>query len=245
MRRAVWGLPQAGILAHKCLRQKLAPFGNPGLLHHNTRPILFTLVVDNFGIKYVNADNVQHLIASIQKNYSLTKDWKGALYCGIKLEWDYINRTVDTLMPGYVEKKLQEYGHIMPKKLQTCPYSPEPKQFGTDAQAPLPPDTSPKLDAKGIKHVQQIMCIILYYAWAINMTVLKALSSLAVEQTKASDKTIVRCTQLLDYLLHNAVAKVCFHAYDIILNIHSNASYLLEAQAQSRTCRHFFMGWTP
>jgi hypothetical protein len=27
MRRAVWGLPQAGILASKCLRRKLAPFG--------------------------------------------------------------------------------------------------------------------------------------------------------------------------------------------------------------------------
>jgi hypothetical protein len=27
MRRAVWGLPQAGILANKCLRRKLAPFG--------------------------------------------------------------------------------------------------------------------------------------------------------------------------------------------------------------------------
>jgi hypothetical protein len=27
MRRAVWGLPQVGILANKCLRQKLAPFG--------------------------------------------------------------------------------------------------------------------------------------------------------------------------------------------------------------------------
>jgi hypothetical protein len=27
MRRAMWGLPQAGILANKCLRRKLAPFG--------------------------------------------------------------------------------------------------------------------------------------------------------------------------------------------------------------------------
>jgi hypothetical protein len=74
--------------------------------------------------------------------------------CGIKLEWDYGNHTVDTSMPGYVKKKLQEYGHIKPKKLQTCPYSPEPKKFGTEAKAPLPPDISPKLDTKGIKRVQ-------------------------------------------------------------------------------------------
>ena len=35
------------------------------------------------------------------------------------------------------------------------------------------------------------------------------------------------------------------HASNLILNIHSNASYLSEANAQSRACRHFFMGWTP
>jgi hypothetical protein len=109
------------------------------------------------------------LIANIKKNYSLTKDWTGDLYCGIKLEWDYVNRTVDTSMPGYVKKKLQEYGHSKPKKPQPCPYSPEPKKFGTEAQAPLPPDISPKLDAKGIKRVLQIIGSNLYYAQAINM----------------------------------------------------------------------------
>jgi hypothetical protein len=77
------------------------------------------------------------------------------------------------------------------------------------------------------------------------MTVLKALSSIAVEKTKATDNTMVRCTQLLDYLLHNVDAKVPFHASNMILNIHSNASYLSEAQAQSRPCGHFFMGWMP
>jgi hypothetical protein len=89
------------------------------------------------------------------------------------------------------------------------------------------------------------LCSILYYAWAVNMTVLKALSSIAVDQTEASDKTMARCTQLLDYLLHNADVDIGFHAYDMILNIHSNASYLSGAQAQSRACGHFFMGWMP
>ena len=54
-----------------------------------------------------------------------------------------------------------------------------------------------------------------------------------------------RCTQLLDYLLGNANATVRFHASDMILNIHSDASYLLEAKACSRACGHFFMGWMP
>ena len=111
---------------------------------------------------------------------------------------------------------MQEYEHVMPKKLQTCPYSPEPKRFGTEAQAPLPPDSSPKLDKKGIKRVQQIVGSILYYACAVDMTVLMALSSIAVEQTCATEKTMHRCTQLLDYLAGHSDAKVCFHASDMI-----------------------------
>jgi hypothetical protein len=56
---------------------------------------------------------------------------------------------------------------------------------------------------------------------------------------------MAQCTQLLDYLLGHADAKVRFHELDMILNIHSDASYLLEANARSRACGHFFMGWMP
>ena len=149
------GLPQAGILANKRLHCKLAPFGyfesvnTPGLWTHKSCPISFTLVVNEFGVKYVSQEDVDHLIKSIKSMYSLTEDKLGNLYCGITLEWDYIyiNLTVNILMPGYIKKKLQEYNHIMPKKMPTSPYSPEPKRFGTKAQAPLLPDSLPKLDA--------------------------------------------------------------------------------------------------
>ncbi len=72
---------------------------------------------------------------------------------------------------GLYSENIQEYGHVMPKRPQTSPYSLKPKQFGNEAQATLPPDTSPKLDAKGIKRVQQIIGSILYYAQAVNMMV--------------------------------------------------------------------------
>ncbi len=77
------------------------------------------------------------------------------------------------------------------------------------------------------------------------MMVLMALSSIATEQMKATEKTIAQCTQLLDYLSGHADPKVQFHTSDMILNIHSDASYLSEAKACSRACGHFFMGWMP
>jgi hypothetical protein len=54
-------------------------------------------------------------------------------------------------MPGYIKKLLHKYKHKMAKKPQHCPYTPAPKQYGADAQAPLPNDISPKLSANKIK----------------------------------------------------------------------------------------------
>ena len=70
-----------------------------------------------------------------------------------------------------------------------CSYSPEPKRFGSKAQAPLPPDSSPKLDGKGIKHIQQIVGRLLYYARPVNLTFFAALNTIAIDQTKATEKT--------------------------------------------------------
>ncbi len=64
-----------GISANKQLRWKLAIFryheclNIPGLWYHDNHPILFTLVVDNFGIKYINDNDVKHLIASLKLMY--------------------------------------------------------------------------------------------------------------------------------------------------------------------------------
>ncbi len=100
----VWGLPQAGILEYKLLRKRLLPHGyfkspnTPGLWKHSTRPISFTLIVDNFGVKYVGKEHADHLIKCIKTKYELTEDWAGNLYCGIKLNWDYNARTLDISM---------------------------------------------------------------------------------------------------------------------------------------------------
>jgi hypothetical protein len=141
MRRAVWGLPQAGIFANKLLKKRLAPHGyheckqTPGLWKHTTRPISFTLVVDDFGVKYTPKDkeDINHLIKVIKEKYELTKDWDGDLYCSIRLKWDYHHRTLDISMPGYIHKQLQKYRHNCPKRPQHCPYSPLPKQHGSEA----------------------------------------------------------------------------------------------------------------
>jgi hypothetical protein len=72
-----------------------------------------------------------------------------------------------------------------------------------------------------------------------------ALSKIACEQSKGTENTMLKIKQLLDYLAMNPNARVRFHASDMILNIHSGTSCLLEANAHSPACGNFFMGWQP
>ncbi len=77
------------------------------------------------------------------------------------------------------------------------------------------------------------------------MTVLMALSTTAMLQVHPTEHMMACCVQMLDYLATHADAKIIFYASDMIMNIHSDASFLLESKAHSRACGHFFMGWAP
>jgi hypothetical protein len=68
---------------------------------------------------------------------------------------------------------------------------------------------------------------------------------LAMEQTKATAKTQAATNQLLDYLATHPDATIRYHASDMILHIHSDASYLSISNARSRLGGLFFLGNTP
>ena len=251
IRKAIYGLPQAGILANKLLRQRLRPHGyyevahTPGLWKHTTRPTQFTLTVDDFGVKYVGHDNAQHLIDALRQHYDVEEDWTGKLYCGISLKWDYERRYVDISMPGYIDKLLARFNHKPPHKPQHSPHAAPPRFFGIDAQKPVEHDLLPILPPDRIKRIQQIIGTIMYYARAVDLTTLVALSSIASEQTSATADTEKRVLQLLDYLHTHKDATLRYVASDMILNIHSDASYLSEPKARSRLGGTFFMGTKP
>jgi hypothetical protein len=140
IQRGMYGLPQAGILANQLLTQRLAPHGyeqcrhTPGLWKHKWRPVIFSLVVDNFGIKYVGKHHAKHLIKAIEEHYKFSKDWAGQLYCGITIKWDYNQRTVDLSMPGYIQAALHKYQHPQPKREQHAPHIWTQPNYGAKQQ---------------------------------------------------------------------------------------------------------------
>jgi hypothetical protein len=63
-KQGMYSLRQSGLSANKLFKKRLNEHGYrqsklvPGLWQHNTRPIQFTLVVDNFGVKYVGEEHI-------------------------------------------------------------------------------------------------------------------------------------------------------------------------------------------
>ena len=76
----MYGLPHAGILANHKLRKDLQPHDyipcehTPGLWKHISRPTTFTLCVDDFGVKYYNKKDAEHLLKALEKQYTCMID---------------------------------------------------------------------------------------------------------------------------------------------------------------------------
>jgi hypothetical protein len=155
--RGIYGLPQSIILAQKLLAERLALKGyyqcecTPGLWRHKWRPIMFTLIVDDFGVEYVGEEHAIHLRDTIKEHYDLTENWKGNLYSGINLDWNYSKRTCRLSMEDYIETVLTKYNHKRPKKPVLSPYKAAVINYGAKIQYSEVADTSPLLDEPGIR----------------------------------------------------------------------------------------------
>jgi hypothetical protein len=80
IRKGMYGMKQAGRLANQLLQQRLAPYvycpdrHTPGLWLHKSRPIAFTLVMDDFSVNYVGKYNAHHLRNALLCSCEITTD---------------------------------------------------------------------------------------------------------------------------------------------------------------------------
>jgi hypothetical protein len=94
IRKGMYSLKQAGLLANQLLQKWLKPFGyypaghTPDLWLHNTKPTALSLSVDDFAVKYVTKSDANHLHDALLQHYEITTDWEGTVYSGLTLDWD-------------------------------------------------------------------------------------------------------------------------------------------------------------
>jgi hypothetical protein len=141
------------------------------------------------------------------------------------LKWDYKKRTCDISMPGYVSNVLSNFQHDPPKHPQHTPSRYITPVYGAKTQYATKDETPPLADQQCLT-IQKVMGSVLYYARAVDPTVLMPFNDIATEQTKATEKMQAATSQLLDYLVTHPDATIIYHASDMILHIHSDASYL-------------------
>eukprot|EP00804_Cyclotella_cryptica_P011804 CCRYP_011385-RA/>CCRYP_011385-RA protein AED:0.37 eAED:0.37 QI:0/0/0/1/0/0/2/0/309 len=228
VQKGIYRLPQAGIIAQQLLESRLIANGyhqstvTPGFWKHDWRPIAFALCVDDFGVKY-----------------------KGDRYLGLTITLDYPRRQVHLSMPGYCQKAGQWFRHNITTKPQHQPYPHTPRTYGATQQYVDDPDLSTPLNKQDTTFVQEVIGVFLYYARAVDCTMLTALSSLATQQANPTQTTLQHIHRFLDYAMTHQNAVVTYQASNMILAAHSDASYLSETKARRTFLPHRKRRGTP
>jgi hypothetical protein len=147
-------------------------------------------------------------------------------------------------MPGYIKNVVNKFQHDAPRTPQHTPSKNITPVYGSKMQFATQ-DNSPPLTAKQCTEIQKITGSVLYYSRAVDPTDLMALNDIATEQTAATEKTKTVTGQLLDYLVTHPDAKIRFQASNMILHIHSDASYLSVSTARIILGGLFYLGYSP
>jgi hypothetical protein len=100
----------------------------------------------------------------------------------------------------------------------------------------------PRSLRSNVSQSKKVTGSVLYYARAVDPTALMQINDIATEQTKATEKTQAATNQMLDYLATHPNATIRYHASNMVLHIHSDASYLSVSNARSRLGGLFFLG---
>ena len=90
--------------------------------------------------------------------------------------------------------------------------------------------------------MQSITGSLLYYARAIDGTLLPALNDIASQQAQPTEYTMVKCKRLLDYVSTYPNATIRYHASNTKLHIDSDTAYLVMPNARSSVARVFNLG---
>ena len=136
---------------------------------------------------------------------------------------DYFKRTLERL-----QHKAEVYPQYSPHPFTAINYSKQP-----EAQYAMKDDNSPLMLPKEVTYVQRVVGSFLYYARAIDSTMLTALSQIAHQQSQPTDNTMKKCQQLMDYTNTYCDTAVRFYASDMVLEVDSDAAYLVMPKAQS------------
>jgi hypothetical protein len=238
IRKCMYGLPQAGLLSQQRLIAHLAAHGYVQdanvscLFHHAARRTAFTLVVDDFAVKFKTRADAEHLISILELQYELKKDWTGSKYLGYTIVFDDLAHTVSLSMPDYIPKVLERFHPGETLRGAASPAIYTPPNYGAVLQSALVDDSAP-LSPEATHRLQEIVGSFLFYARAVDSTMLPAISHISSEQARPTQRVMDMAERLLQYSASYPNHELVYTACDMILHIQSDASYHSRSGARS------------
>ena len=130
-------------------------------------------------------------------------------------------------MPCYVQQAVEKFQHEIKSTIKAVD-TPHPYKAMKKHGLPMtqPYDDDAKFTPQAIKHLQKIVGTFLFYSRAVDPTMLMALSIIATEQTQGTQTTKEKAEHFLTYAATHPNDTIKFYKSDMILKIHSDASYL-------------------
>jgi len=151
--KCMYGLPQAGLLSQRRLIAHLAMHGYtqdanvPCLFTHADLGTTFTLVVDDFAVKYKTRAAADHFLHIMRDGgYDLKVDWEAKQYLGFSIRFDDDAQTVSLSMPKYVPKLLNRFFPEGTPRGAASPAVYTPPAYGVRVQHAQIDDSEPLCD---------------------------------------------------------------------------------------------------
>ncbi len=192
--------------------------------------------MDDFGVSYRNSTDAQHLITTLRKLYEITVQPYGETYLGMKIQFNKRRTSVTLSMPGYIQKTLQRFRPhylIANHRAARTPGIYVPPLYGSKLPQMATEDTTHLLTDLQKTEIQAIVGTILYYARAVDPSLLPVANEIASQQAAPTQAVLKAANRLLSYCAAHRNGSITFHACDMCLHGFSDASYLSRSYARS------------
>ena len=247
--KGIYGLPQAGMLAQKAIIRLLEQHdyvqcrNTPCLFMHQTHNIQFVLWVDDFLVKYPKDQPAlaHDLIAALRSKYRLKVDWQGRQYLGYHIRRNRARSSLTISMPNYVQQALADLKYVPTGRVTNSPIVYVPHSYSSAPQLESS-DNSPPATSAQRHYLQRVVGKFLYYAMAVDGTMLFAIKLLSQQQASPTEQTMLAVQRFLQYASCHPHARISYTASNMQLSIHSDASFNGEANSRSRAAGVFALG---
>ena len=241
----MYGLVNAALVSNQHVIKLLKKNGftetnTPSIYKHTSRNIAFSLVVDDFGVKYTKREDAEYLIRVLEQEYECSVDWEGKLYLGMTIDIDRVTQVLSISMKGYIHRLLARFD--LPYKYNVdnpLPYASP--QYGQKVQY-VDHDNSPFIDNKRKLIMQQGIGGLLYYSRAVAVDYTIGVNKMSMKQSNPTEKDWNDFLHLLNFAATWPDCTIAYKPSDMILILDGDVSYLSETLGRSRGAGVAFMG---